>query len=267
MTDKRDISSVDVAVVVSSCDAYGDAWEPFFHSFFKYWPDCPFPVYLVAGEKTYDDSIVKTIRISEKNWSICMKTAFAVIPERIILYLQEDYFLKWWVDTGKMIHFVDTLKKERAACLRLYPDPKPDDRYKDCKDIGSIRRDAPYRLSLQAALWDKKALDSLLIAGEDPWQTELIGSKRTAGVEQPFLSVKRNSKWMKRVSPVFEYICTAIIRGRWTYDAIAFCKREGLTVDLSRRPMEEYGQHMRRHMSNLPLVGGSFKFFSDPRKR
>ena len=39
------------AVVVSSCDAYSDAWKPFFKLFFKYWSDCPFPIYLVTNTR------------------------------------------------------------------------------------------------------------------------------------------------------------------------------------------------------------------------
>ena len=34
------------SVLVPSCDAYADLWIPFFALFWRYWSDCPFPVYL-----------------------------------------------------------------------------------------------------------------------------------------------------------------------------------------------------------------------------
>lgn len=45
--------AADVAVVVASCDAYADLWEPFFRLFRRYWPDCPYPVYLGSNFRTY----------------------------------------------------------------------------------------------------------------------------------------------------------------------------------------------------------------------
>jgi hypothetical protein len=42
-------SSDNLAVIVVSCDLYSDVWKPFFTLFFKYWNDCPFPVYLTSN--------------------------------------------------------------------------------------------------------------------------------------------------------------------------------------------------------------------------
>jgi len=39
----------DTCVLIASCDAYSDAWAPFFALMKKYWPDCPYPIYLISN--------------------------------------------------------------------------------------------------------------------------------------------------------------------------------------------------------------------------
>jgi hypothetical protein len=64
-THKTIEPGADISVLVVSCDAYQDLWKPFFSCFFKFWPDCPFPVYLGANFKKYEDDRVQTILIGQ----------------------------------------------------------------------------------------------------------------------------------------------------------------------------------------------------------
>ncbi len=48
MPELKDFAS-SVAMVVSSCDAFFDAWRPFAFFFRKHWSDCPFPVFLIVN--------------------------------------------------------------------------------------------------------------------------------------------------------------------------------------------------------------------------
>ena len=50
------------AVLILSCDKYADIWTTFFAFFFKYWPDCPFTIYLASNEKQFEHDRVVTIR-------------------------------------------------------------------------------------------------------------------------------------------------------------------------------------------------------------
>ena len=36
----------DMCILVVSCDKYADCWTPFSDCMRKFWPDCPYPVYL-----------------------------------------------------------------------------------------------------------------------------------------------------------------------------------------------------------------------------
>src|SRR6186713_132816 len=89
----KDFAS-SVAVVVSSCDAFFDAWRPFVFFFRKHWSDCPFPVYLINNELQVHSNIVQPIPVGpDQNWASNMMVALGAIRQPYILYFQEDYFL------------------------------------------------------------------------------------------------------------------------------------------------------------------------------
>ncbi len=45
----------EVTVLINSCDAYSDLWEPFFKLFSIYWPDCPYEIVLNTEYKRCPD--------------------------------------------------------------------------------------------------------------------------------------------------------------------------------------------------------------------
>ena len=83
------------ALLISSCDAYEDLWEPFFTFLFRYWPDCPYPIYLITNHLSYPDSRVQTILSGDdKGWATNMRYALEKINSSHIIYLQDDYFIR-----------------------------------------------------------------------------------------------------------------------------------------------------------------------------
>jgi hypothetical protein len=237
------------AVIVSSFDSYQDLWEPFFTLFFRYWPDCPFPVYLIANRQRYPDRRVTTLLLGEdRNWATNMRAALAMIPQPYLIYMQEDYLLERPVDTGRILRLADYMQQRRAACLRLYPSPGPDRPCADNLEVGEIDRLAPYRVCLQAALWDRQALESLLVDGESAWNMEGRGSIRSRSLAQPFLSVRRDPRTGRISDPALPYFCTGVIRGRWVRGAVALCAREGIAIDRARRAVETPSQELWRLM-------------------
>lgn len=241
------------AVVVPSCDGYEDSWRPFFSFFFKYWPDCPFPVYLITGKKIYPDKRVHTIALGVDNgWANNMKTSLDSIPEKYFLYFLEDVFLTAKVGTERILTLLAMLKNDHISCLRLYPSPAPDKVYPRNKDLGIIGQNAPYRVSTMTAIWDKDAFIRLLKSGENAWQMELDGTKRSWLLDELFLSV-----WPE--SPAIEYLATAIKKGRWQYDAVSLCHREGVAIDLTHRGAETQWQYFKRKLDRLPVLGWFYK--------
>ena len=81
----------DFAILILSCDKYSDAWDPFFALFRKFWPDCPYKVYLATNELKPEVSGVHIIASGKpKNWS---DDTLAVLKQ-----IQEGHLGRWlWV--------------------------------------------------------------------------------------------------------------------------------------------------------------------------
>ncbi|MFH1427400.1 MAG: hypothetical protein ABIG60_02630 [Patescibacteria group bacterium] len=250
------INNNECAVFVSSCDAFQDIWNPFFILFFRYWPDCPFPIYLISNYKIYQDERVKTIAVGEdKKWASNLKNVIKQYSYPYLIYFQEDYLLKTKVDTKHILELLEILKNEQAACLRLYPSPGPDKFFKNYKDIGEINKNVNYSFSTQASLWSSKILYNILPDGISGWDMELKEKERVKKISQPFLSVKKNK-------PAINYFATAIKKGRWYYDAIKLCQKEGIKINKEKRPIEKFSRYVLRKLINIPIFGRVINFIS-----
>lgn len=237
-----------VALLVTSCDEYQDLWDPFFKLFFKYWPDCPYPVYLGTIHRIYNNYRVKTITVGvDTDWSHRFRLMLEHIPNPYVIVLMEDYFLTHYVDTAKIDRLITYMEDQKAGCLRLFPCPGPDLLCLDNTEVGEISKGADYRLSLQAAIWNKQTLLELLHEGESAWELELNGTKRTNDLNTPFLSVTGES-------PI-PYFCTGVVKGKWVREAVKLCEREGVEVNLNVRSIQTPIDRLIRSATIGKLIG------------
>ena len=166
----------NVGMLVSSCDKYRDLWKPFFTLLWRYWPDCPFPIYLMTNHTKYEDERVTCLTVGEdRQWASNCRVALAQMPFRYILYTEEENLFRHRVSTQRVLSLFNKMVHYHAGCLRLYPSPGPDTPFPGDTDVGLISPGAPYRVALQAAFWEKKILESLLVDGETGWDMEIKG--------------------------------------------------------------------------------------------
>jgi hypothetical protein len=239
MKELREFSS-DVSIVVSSCDAFFDAWRPFAFFFRKFWPGCPFPVYLITNELDVRSSIIRAIHVGEdRGWASNMQLAMQQIATPYILYFQEDYFLNTAVDEEQLARdLVFALESDAASlCFRdlsgLETQPTaPNER------LMTVPRESKGRTRLQVTLWKRDALIPILQPGEDAWEMEAQGSPRTRDLLM--LACARNAD-----SPV-QYLMSAIVRGLWTPEALALCRAHGVKIEPHFRRELADGKMARR---------------------
>jgi hypothetical protein len=241
----------DCSIIVSSCDNFSDVWEAFFTLFFRYWPNCPFKIYLISETKVYPDERITTISLGEdKKWASNIKLTLQKIDTPYVIYFQEDYLLRSSVDTGRITGLLDFAIKNNAGCLRLFPAPKPDKKLPDSPGLGEITKGKLYSVSLQAAIWKKEVFEALLADGETGWNMEIDGSKRSADIKEPFLSV---------YDKALDYPdATAVKKGKWLYDAVKLCEKEGIKIDETKRKVETRIRYFLR-ISKLPRILNRFK--------
>jgi hypothetical protein len=213
-----------VAIIVSSCDAFFDAWRPFVFFFRKHWSDCPFPVYLIVNRLRVRSQIIEPIHVGpDRDWASNMATALASISQPYILYFQEDYFLNGDVNDGQLAEDFAYAFENDAASFCLYARSRLEPDFQSLNDrFGVVPRDSDGRTRLQVTLWRKEALQALLRPGESAWNMEARGSERTRDI----LAL---SYLQRRDAPI-PYLMSAIVRGLWTREAISLCRQARVEI-------------------------------------
>ena len=213
-----------VAVVVSSCDAFFDAWRPFVFFFRKHWSDCPFPVFLVINRLRVRSNIVQPISVgSDREWASNLAKALAAISQPYILYFQEDYFLTGKVKNEQLAEdFAYAIENDAASfCFHARSHLEPN--FEPVNDrFGIVPPDSDGRTRLQVTLWKKEILQGTLRPGESAWDMEARASERT----RDFLAIS----YRRPQDEPIPYLMSAIVRGLWTPQALALCRESGLEI-------------------------------------
>ncbi|HEY3662170.1 MAG TPA: hypothetical protein VGL24_03370 [Chthoniobacterales bacterium] len=249
MTELDDFKS-SVALLVSSCDAFFDAWRPF-HAFFeKFWDDCPLEMFLLTNELMIHSPRMRGIAVGEdRGWSSNLLFALEQIAHPYVLYFQEDYFLTAPVERAQLAaDFAHVINGDAdSLCFRARSKPEAAPRPLNDR-FGVVPLDSDGRTRCQVTLWKRSALQSILREGETAWNFEARGSARTQ--EMQILS------YASRENAPIRYLMSAISRGLWMPDAIELCRSQGVTVDPFFRPVfpaRTWQRRLRRALGRARL--------------
>lgn len=212
------------AIVVSSCDAFFDAWRPFAFFFRRFWPDCPFPVYLIVNELRFRSDFIRPIPVGpDRGWASNMKAALEKLEVPRVLYLQEDYFLNVPVRAEILAEdFAYAFAHDTDSfCFRARSELEPGFQQLNGR-FGIVPRDSDGRTRCQLTLWKRESLLSVLREGENAWEMESRGSARTRDMNVLSYSTRENV-------PV-PYLMSAIVRGLWTPEALRMCQGAGVEI-------------------------------------
>lgn len=231
-----DLEGPSLKIVVTSCFAYRDAWEPFAQCFSRMWPDRPdFMKPVLAVDENRGLSWSGGPIVSAGRGASFSETVRLALEdeeeEAVTLLLQEDFFLGSPVDTRYVVAALDRMIGEpEIGCFRLMPCPGPDEPIGGDPESGEIAIGAPYRVSCQAALWRVRLLGKILARTTSASSFELEGTKISRSYRERFLSVPRERNPLPLAYPV-----TGILRGKWNPDALELFRRLEIPVDRSLR--------------------------------
>jgi len=223
MPELKDFAS-SVSIVVSSCDAFFDAWRPFVFFFRKYWGDCPFPLFLIVNRLQVRSNLLQPITVGpDQGWATNMQIALKQITQPYVLYLQEDYFLNGTVNGRQLAGDFAYAFDHDVASFCFYGRSKLETDFAPLNDrFGIVPRDSDGRTRLQVTLWKKDVLQSALRPGESAWNMEARASERT----RHLLALS----YMRRDNIPIPYLMSAISRRLWTPEAISLCQREHVRI-------------------------------------
>lgn len=223
MSELKDFAR-SVALVVSSCDAFFDAWRPFAFFFHKFWGDCPFEVFLIVNDMRIRSRTLTPIVVGpDRGWASNLLTALQQLDQPFVLYLQEDYFLTAPVQREKLAADLAYALEHDADSFCFRARSELEAGFEQINDrFGVVPRNSDGRTRCQVTLWKREPLLSILCDGENAWEMESRGSDRTR--EMLILS------YHGRANSPLAYLMSAISRGLWTDEAIAMCRANELQI-------------------------------------
>jgi hypothetical protein len=185
MNDTRN----QVALIVHSCDRYQLLYTGFYHFFAKYWDfRIPCTCYFVTEEIDVSFEGFVNIKTGKGEWADRLKVALNDIPEKYVLYFQEDMWLTrksnadffselftWFCTNNKSL-----VKLHSADIYRTYST----DLYITGLNVARLNNAASkYLMSHQVSLWDKSFLIHQLRPNEHPWRNERRATKRFRAID------------------------------------------------------------------------------------
>jgi hypothetical protein len=179
-----------------------------------------------------------------------MITALGSIPQPYILYFQEDYFLNGPVNSERLAQDFAYAFDNRAASFCFHARAQLEPNFEPLNDrFGVVPRDSDGRTRLQVTLWKKSALQAILRPGETAWNMEARASERT----RDLLALS----YLRRGDRPIPYLMSAIVRGLWTPEAMAMCRKAAIEIRPRFRSVHSdvaWRRRLRRGLDRLKLT-------------
>jgi hypothetical protein len=216
MPELKDFAS-SVAIIVSSCDSFFDAWRPFAIFFRKFWPDCPLDVLLIVNELRIRSQLLRPIAVGpDRGWASNLRCALQQLDRSHVMYLQEDYFLTAPIRSEQLASDFSYAVERGVDSFCFRARTNLENGFESLNErFGVVPSASDGRTRCQATLWKREALLSILREGETAWDFEAKGSARTR--DMLVLS------YATREDAPIRYLMSAISRGLWNREAIDMC--------------------------------------------
>ena len=224
-----------VAVLVSSCDRFFDAWRPFAAFWRRHWPAqaLPWPTFLIVNRLPVRSAWLTPLAVGpDRGWADNLRLALGRIEADYLIYLQEDYFLTAPPDAARLEAMAAAARAEGVdvLCLRAMP---PGYGAEDwlrvltggVDGLSEIPAGSPWRGRLQAAFWRRTALLDALHAGESAWDFEARAAERLRSLRAWTVIAGTPA------AHALPYLSSAIVRGLWTPEARRLCAEQGVRID------------------------------------
>ena len=232
----------NITVLMSSCDRYADAWEPFFRLRGIFWKDCALPTVICSETIEYTGSAADvTTYCGGKGvpWTRIMKKCLKSIETEYVLLCLEDYFFQSDVDTEVLDAAVKQMEEDKnVGVIQFAIDIHT--RYDESRVVGSYFSPVPkYERSRQngriycvLSLYRREYLKKLLWGRESPWEFEIYGSLRSRFYGETVLREREDHPrcFDYYIDPKTGY---GISRGKWLPKNRELFERYGIEVDFS----------------------------------
>ena len=236
--------SNNCAILVNSCDKYAEAWYPFFTLLKKYWPDCPYPMYLNTETYSYTQHPVTVLNSTESLWGNRLYQALIQIDCEYVIVLLEDFFIRKPVDAEEIANCIERMRSNSDISVfyfsRITGYKSESTEYSKYYQMNPEEQPKPgrYMINCQAAIWRKSVLMEAVKNIPSPWELE---ENAFAKLSEKFKQTKYyclKNTWYDNIrdSDVFSYVLVrekgyGIWQSKWLWNNKKLFKKEGIKVN------------------------------------
>lgn len=222
------------AVLVSSCDRFSDLWAPFFCLVRKFWPDCPFRLFLITNHLRLDNGCAQSLALGEdRGWGTNLLDALGQIDADYIIYFQEDQYLLGPVDTARLLEDLALLAEGGVDALSFRAiKPKGVETSEVRDGVFQWPLDSRGGVYCDPAIWRKSSLASIIQRGETAW--DFLEKGRDRAAERRLVRQEYHLSQLPQC-PIHYVKRSAVRFGLWKPDGLAWLIRNRVPVLPLRR--------------------------------
>lgn len=225
-----------LTILVCTCDAYEDLWNPFFTLLRTYWPDLDSKIIMNTETKSFsfDGLDITTYSFGKFEYGQRMLKHLDKIETPFFILLLDDFFLRSLVSTSmveKMIGFLETNKE--VACMYC-DENKYVNNEQPFPPFYRMNRYAPYKLNMQAAIWRTDSFKKYWRPYDNPWRWEAFVNITTFDKKDIFYCLKE-----RKNSPIdygFNPDGMGVYRGKWVLEDVKpLFVKHNINIDFTKR--------------------------------
>lgn len=209
-------------LLILSCDAYEDAWIPYFTLLEKFWIGFDMPIILNTETKhfSYKHFDVRTYSMYKKGeyvpWGKRLLDHLNKVTTDFIYVVCEDYFLRENVIVDKMGEMIDIIEKDEKIS-NIFPQWVPITTRDDSLYEDFELRTKEYRFCC-GGLWRTNHLKQYIFPHESPWEFEIEGNSRANLTSNKFYSLKYGVTGY--CDHGFTYNWMGLKKGKWVIEDV-----------------------------------------------
>ena len=241
-----------LSILINTCDAYSDAWSPFFRILEKTWPSAvDYNIYLNTETKDYQDPYfnIKVLNCIDDPqntpWGKRLLDSLDRIDSEYVLFLLEDFFFEDKVLDSEILRCIAYLDENRniASICLTSPMECADPNYcalaynPHYENFIIRKQRAYYKYDASPSVWRKCKLVKCTFKKDSPWDWEFFGNMRTWFTKDIYLGR------IASAPAIFKYDIIhggAIHRGKWVgYKMRELQEKYNIEIDMSHRGIVE----------------------------
>lgn len=244
----------NITIIVSSCDRFKDAWEPFFCLLDKYWKNHPCKVLLNSEKITYSGCYpyVKTVlNTHNESWTERIRNTVREADTEYVLFFLEDYFIWDYVNEDIFDSALKIMQTDDKTGAVIFHGVSRDSKYNTRFDTDEVfveqKNSIISRAHVCVTLFRKDYFLKLLCANENPWRYERESYARSVALKKRIYAQNYGCS-----APCFLYYLKprdniGINQGKWLKDTIPMFEKNGITsIDYSN--LGVYDEYLHPNM-------------------